>query len=268
MPSDLYPPDLSRWETLARRVVLAAVITAAAVTLLAMGLSYNGLRWAYLGAGFGSRVAALAPFVIDPLFLVTYLALLVLPGKRYPLAVLIFGVALSAGIQGYHSSHGGIDSKITDGRITALLGASFMVFAGLALHLLWKILERALPADFITAMRGVEAPRPVLTVHQPPPVERRTTDQLVAEVRRLNHEAFDPKPQVSAAAQVPRKASVTKIVAPSLRAGPCHPDCRHHAGRGDVSKTTRYRCQKTLNGTATGPDACKPCLKAMGERDG
>lgn len=145
---------MNRWERLARRVVLATAIGAGLLLALGMVLSYAGLRSAYLGAGFPNWAASAAPLTVDLLTLVAYVGLLVLAHKAYPGAVVAFGVLASAGGQGYHLSHGGVDARITDGWVIFALGASVMVFAGLAGHLLWLILERALPAGFITAMRA------------------------------------------------------------------------------------------------------------------
>lgn len=60
------------------------------------------------------------------------------------------------------------------------------------------------------------------------------------------------------------KPKVTAKLPASQQAGPCHADCRHHAGRGDVSKSAKYRCVATLNGRKTGADACQPCLRELG----
>ena len=148
----------SRWEHLARRIVLSTAGTAGALLVLAMALSYTGLRAFYLGAGLPGWAASLYPLTVDLLALVGYVALLVLAGKTYPAAVVAITVLWSAAAQGYHLSHGGVTSTITDGRVTFLAGASAMVCAGLSGHLVFKILERALPAGFITAMQEQAAP--------------------------------------------------------------------------------------------------------------
>lgn len=157
-----------RWQTLARRVVLGAATATAVLLALAMGLSYTGLRGFYLGAGFPAVAASLFPLPIDLLFPVGFVALLVLPGARkiYAGAVVAFSGATSAAAQGYHQSHGGITADVTDGRVLFLAGASAMVSALIAGHLLWLILERALPVGFIAAMRA-DTP-----TFEPSPVQR------------------------------------------------------------------------------------------------
>ncbi len=282
MPSDLYPsighPDLSRWETLARRIVWAAAAGAGLVTLIGMGTSFAGLRWTYLGAGFPTQVASVAPLIVDLLTLVAYVGLLVLPDKLYPSAVLAAGVLLSAGAQGYHARHGGVAAPITDGRLVFVLGASFMIFAGLALHLLWKILERALPADFILAMRG--------TPSLPAPPTRAPVTGVARRVSAPSSPAGDlpggfpdvdalrepwthnppqvEKPQVRTARTPPRALrAVTRTQAlDQAQNGPCAADCEHHAGV-HVGKSTRYRCLGTLQGKR---DDCPACVKTREAR--
>lgn len=148
---------MTRWETLARRVVIATAVATAALVALAMGLSYAGLRAFYLGAGFPTVAASLFPLPIDLLFPVGFVAALVLAGrsrKAYAAAVVALAGLASAGAQGYHQSHGGVTAQITDARVLFVAGASAMLAALVAGHLLWLILERALPADFIAAMKA------------------------------------------------------------------------------------------------------------------
>jgi hypothetical protein len=270
MPSDLYPsaghPDLSRWETLARRIVWAAAAGAGLVTLIGMGTSFAGLRWTYLGAGFPTQVASVAPLIVDLLTLVAYVGLLVLPGKLYPSAVLAAGVLLSAGAQGYHARHGGIAAPITDGRLIFVLGASFMIFAGLALHLLWKILERALPADFITAMRGVERKGDPVTAPMSVPAVRQGGDFPDVDALREPWTHKPPqveKPQLSPPRALRAVAQPTRTQAlDQAQNGPCAAGCEHHAGV-KVGKSTRYRCQNTLQGKR---DDCPACVKTREAR--
>jgi len=260
------------WAELARRIVAAAALTAGLLLLLGMILSYAGLRSTYLGAGFPRWAASAAPLCVDLLTLTAYIALLVLVGKLYPSCVLAFGVLYSAWAQGFHLSHGGVDAQITSDRVIFLLGASVMIFAGLAGHLLWKILERALPSDFIEALRGAaptlyaERPTPSLPPSNPEfereslgtwtePPEFPDLGKLLVDYD--NDLARQNGQRTQTAQRVHRPPVVTKQLAPSAQRGPCAADCQHHRGQ-EVGKSQRYRCLNTLQGKR---DECPFCMQ-------
>lgn len=252
---------MTRWEGLARRVVAATAAAAGVLLALAMILSYSGMRSFFLGCGFPAWAASAAPLCIDLLALVGYVALLVLIKKGYPGFIVAVGVLASAAAQGYHLSHGGITADVTDGRVIFAAGAAPMISAGLAGHLLWLILERALPAGFITAMRGqgelereaelptqpptrleappaagsAPAPRAVGTLAPPP----RDAERTLADYPPLPPPVPLRRPAPAAARQ-PR-AVVTRA-SPSQQDGPCVDDCTRHPAGTKVSKSTRYRC--------------------------
>lgn len=253
---------MTRWELLARRIVVWTAAAAGGLLLLAMILSYSGLRAFYLGAGLPVWSASLYPLTVDLLALVGYVALLVLRHKAYPLAVVAGTVSWSAWAQGYHLSHGGVTSTITSGRVIFLAGASAMVCAGLAGHLLWRILERALPADFVTAMQQTEPVERVanpVTAHASrpslgTPAGRQLLHPDPAELVRTLADypglaaVPDPTSSQTPAAGTPRPAQISRTVAPSGKSqetGPCDPRCTLHAGA--VGKSTRYRCKTRLD---------------------
>lgn len=258
---------MTRWEHLARRVVLGVVTATTVLLLLGMVLSYSGLRSFFIGCGLPVWAASLSPLCVDLLAAVGYVALLVLHHKLYPGVVVALSVLGSAAGQGYHLSHGGIASDITDSRVIFAAGASAMICAGLAGHLLWRILERALPAGFIRAMQA-DLNESVFDSSEPAPdlnPERdRTATPLPTRAGRpvgaritelaehLEQIAPAPKPAAPArtltavpAPRIHRPAAITATVRPSQQPGPC-PDCQHHTG--NVSKSARYRC---ANGTCT-----------------
>jgi hypothetical protein len=262
--------DLARWQTLARKIVQYTAIAAGALLTLGMVLSYAGLRSAYLGAGFSPRAAAAAPLTVDLLTLVAYVGLLVLAGKFYPSVVVAFGVLASAGAQGYHLSHGGVNARITDGRVIFLLGASCMIFAGLAGHLLWKILERALPREFITAMQaGGEPVRPVYApprLHTPPLTMAGQPDlppiRTLGDAQRLlgDLEAADPPAiparTTAAAATVTGPSQVT--VPTGAGRGPAKIPAKKVGPRGGTSQDTGPCDPRCLEHPATDPRTGQP----------
>lgn len=264
---------MTRWETLARRVVIATAALTAALLVLAMGLSYTGLRAFYLGAGFPTLAANLFPLPVDLLFPVGFVATLVLPpgGKWYPACVVAFSGVASAAAQGYHQSHGGVTAAITDGRVLFVAGASAMLCALIAGHLLWLILERALPVGFISAMRAdrereadtftapksgkrvpeyVAWPETEPSLPLPPVVPAvQEVEQTLAD-RPALHSVPTPAEAELPGTLVHRAAPGGRP--PSQQTGPCVASCAHHRGQ-DVSKSARYRC-------AGGQ--CKTCREA------
>lgn len=259
------------WAELARRVVLAAAAGAAALLVLAMLLSYSGLRAFYTGCGFGERAAAAAPLCVDLLALVAYVAWLAL-GGWYPGALVAGTVAASAAAQGYHVAAGGITAQVTSGPVLYASGASAILCAGLAGHLFFKILSRSLPVDFLQALRdGADhlypqeqpwATPPTSSSPSalaPPPTGRGATTSPAlspptgtpaADETELVLAGMGSRPVGSSNGSRPRlhRPTVTRSTVPretsagppSQATGPCVPGCTHH--RGPVSKSTRYRC--------------------------
>lgn len=270
MPSDLYPdrPGLARWETLARRFVTWPALAAAALMLLAMAVSYAGLRSFYLGAGLPAWMASAYPLCIDLMALVAYAAWLSI-GGWYPVAVVAFGVLASAAAQGYHTSHGGIGAGVDNAFVLYLAGSSAIVCAALAAHLFVMIAKRALPADFIEAMRGTEqqwtslspssssspASLPSATSSASSPAGVSGAAGNPPFVHRPPAEK--PRPLRALPAEQPRKT----VTAASTATGPCADGCQHHGPA--TSKSTRYRCEATLAGRT---DECRTCAKTRQDR--
>jgi hypothetical protein len=280
------------WAELARRVVLGVATAAGVLLVLAMVLSYSGLRSFYIGCGLPDWMASAYPLCVDLLALVAYVAWLAL-GGWYPAAVVVVGVLGSASAQGFHTANGGINANVDGWLVLSLAGASAMLCAGLAAHLFVMIIKRALPVDFISAMRGaastlylppsnpylppsnlppVRFERPDLgTWQEPPPAPLR--DQLPADpfpdVAKLlvdydndlarRNGARNPRDDSDLRIHRPRVETVTAPApsAASQQTGPCAAGCQHHAGQ-QVSKSARYRCQNTLAGKK---DECAPCLR-------
>lgn len=279
------------WTLLARRVVVGTAVTCAVLLLLAMVLSYAGLRSFYLGAGLPERWASAYPFCVDLLALVAYVAWLSL-GGWYPAAVVIFGVAASALAQGYHISHGGVDAQVTGWFVLGLAGASAMVCAGLAAHLFVKIIKRALPVDFISAMRGTAQVTPAAPIARDavptpdlppsnrvhgvptpldpmpadpfPDVERLLVDydndltRQLASSNGFHNPPRTTEPRAPENMIVPPARLATSERAPSQARGPCSARCGHHRGE-TVAKSTRYRCQAGLDGK---PNGCPECTRS------
>jgi hypothetical protein len=260
---------VNRWERAAGQVVRVVIIATGVLLLLGMVLSYAGLRAFFLGAGLPGWAASLSPLCVDVLALVAYVALVVLVGKAYPAAVVALTVLGSAAAQGYHLSHGGVAADITDGRVIFAAGASAMVCAGLAGHLLYLVLARALPAEFITALQADLAPavhgstEPVsdLTPRRDDPFSDEldqadpTSTAQMGSVTDAELEELLAEPVLTAPAAIHRPVARRPIrvragtVRPSQQTGPCVPTCKHHTG--NVSKSTRYRCEPG--------GACKQC---------
>jgi hypothetical protein len=206
-----------------------------------MVLSYAGLHAFYASAGFAPWSAWLAPLVIDLLTLVAYVAALTL-GGWYPALVVGIGVAASAGAQGYHAANGGITAPVTEAWVLFAAGASVMLAAGLAGHLFWKILEQALPAGFISAMRATAPLYETRTLPEP------ASNPLHAVPTLVERPAQETLPARQAVA--PRIHRPT-AKAPSQQRGDCVPGCDRHPEGVSVSKSTRYLCKDRLERTVS-----------------
>jgi len=262
---------MTDWREVARRVVFWTAVLTGVLMLLGMVLSYAGMRSFFTACGFPGWAALLAPLVVDLLAAVGYVGLIVLPRKAYPAAVVALGVVGSAAAQGYHLSHGGVSADVTDPWVIAAAGAAPMVSAGLAAHLLKLILDRVLPADFLTALRGEELPAAVVPAAAPvgryedggqarldtaltrfglppapawtppavlPPRVPAIPAELPPTAPRITAQVSEPKPKPKRAQRPPAGGSQLP--------GPCE-GCKHHVG--DVSKSARYRCQGGTCGT-------------------
>jgi hypothetical protein len=253
------------WAELARRVVQSVATGAGVLLLVAMVLSYSGLRAFYIGCGLPDWMASLSPLCVDLLALVAYVAWLAL-GGYYPAVVVGLTVAASAAAQGFHVTQGGFHSQITNVLVLGLAGASPMICAGLAGHLFFMIVKRSLPVDFIESLRDgaptLYAERPTLSLppSNPPPAEIETEDWPEMDKLLVDYDndlTRQNGQRTQTAQRVHRPPVVTRRVAPSAQRGPCAANCQHHRGQ-EVGKSQRYRCLNTLQGKR---DECPFCMQ-------